>query len=230
MKRLLIITIMFWNLILGTSTKCADNTDKTQHTQDSITQHNTETDSLPVVVMMGNSITELWAETHPGFFTANHLVGRGISGQVSGQMLARFQHDVINLKPSIVVINCGTNDIAENDGPYNEELTMYNIKSMTELALYHDIEVVLSSVLPCDGFCWNTTVKDAPEKIDRLNKRIMDYASTQSHVHYLDYFQSMTDDGRSMIKSYTKDGVHPNAKGYDAMEVKLKEMLETLNQ
>ena len=217
---------MLWSLLFGS---CSKGTDGANNLVQDTTACDAGKDTLRVV-MMGNSITELWLDTHPDFFKANHLVGRGISGQVSGQMLSRFQHDVINLNPDVVVINCGTNDIAENDGPYNEDLTMDNIKSMTELALYHGIEVVLSSVLPCDEFCWNISVKDAPEKIDHLNKRIMDYVSTKPHVHYIDYFHSMTEDGRSMNKSYTGDGVHPNAKGYDAMELKLKEMLKELSQ
>jgi len=228
MKPTLLLTIMFWNMFLfnGLVHKCGGNG---QSTQDSTVTAADKKDSLRIV-MMGNSITELWAELHPGFFKDNNLVGRGISGQVSGQMLARFRQDVINLKPDVVVINCGTNDIAENDGPYNEDITMSNIESMTELALFHDIEVVLTSVLPCDGFCWNHSVKDAPEKISHLNRRIQEYASDKPHVHYLNYFDTMTDDQRSMIKSYTQDGVHPNAKGYDAMEVKFKEMLEQLEQ
>ncbi len=228
MKPILLSTIMFWNLFLCSSYmhQC---TNKAKNTQDSIPANTVSQDSLRVV-MMGNSITELWAEIHPDFFKANHLVGRGVSGQVSAKMLIRFRHDVINLKPDVVVINCGTNDIAENDGPYNEDITMDNIQSMTELALNHDIEVVLASVLPCDGFLWNHSVKDSPEKIDRLNKRIKEYTSDKPRVHYLDYFSSMTTDGRSMNKSYTDDGVHPNANGYDVMEVKLMEMLKTLSR
>jgi lysophospholipase L1-like esterase len=144
-------------------------------------------------------------------------------------MLARFRQDVINIKPRIVVINCGTNDIAENNGPYDEDITMDNIESMTELALSHGIQVVLSSVLPTDNFIWNPTVKDVVGKIQRLNSRIMSYCATK-HIPYLDYYPSMTCDGRSMTKRLTDDGVHPNSAGYDVMEVKLLEMLSIINQ
>lgn len=180
------------------------------------------------VVLMGNSITEFWMETHPQFFADNHLVGRGIGGQESYEMLARFRQDVLALSPRAVVINCGTNDIAENFCPYDEDITMDNIISMTELALAHHIEVVLTSVLPCDGFSWNPSIKDAPSKIKRLNQRIMDYAAKMPNVHYLDYYPSMTLDGESMNSDFTDDGVHPNSKGYDVMEGKLMEMLEKL--
>ena len=228
MKRILLVIMFIWNLLLGQDAVAADWANKQCYAQANRELMAGDPDPQRVV-MMGNSITEFWYETHPGFFHNNHLVGRGISGQVSSQMLARFRQDVINLEPRIVVINCGTNDIAENNGPYDEDITMDNIKSMTELALAHGIEVVLTSVLPCDQFCWNTSVVDAPEKINRLNERIMEYAGSAEHVHYLDYFTSMTQDGRAMIRSYTDDGVHPNAAGYDIMEANLLEMLESIN-
>ena len=228
MKRILITIIMFWNLLFGQAAEPADWADKAHYAQANKAILASPEDPLRVV-MMGNSITEFWEETHPYFFTANHLVGRGISGQVSSQMLARFRQDVINLKPRIVVINCGTNDIAENNGPYDEDITMDNIQSMTELALMHGIEVVLTSVLPCDQFCWNPTVKDVPEKIASLNMRIMSYIAQKDHVYYLDYFPSMTLDGQSMNSSFTDDGVHPNSMGYDVMEAKLLDRLQHLN-
>ena len=77
------------------------------------------------VVFMGNSITEGWVRTHPDFFKTNGYIGRGISGQTSYQFLLRFREDVINLSPALVVINAGTNDVAENVGPYNEEETLF---------------------------------------------------------------------------------------------------------
>lgn len=228
MKRILILVTMFWNLLFGNAAQPVDWANKDRYAQENQMLRAAPEDTLRVV-LMGNSITEFWFELHPGFFTSNHLVGRGISGQVSSQMLARFRQDVLSLSPRIVVINAGTNDIAENNGHYDEDITMDNIQSMAELALAHDIEVVLSSVLPCDEFCWNPSVKDAPEKISQLNKRIMALAETSPHVHYLDYFTSMTADGRSMMRNLTDDGVHPNANGYDIMEQRLTEMLNTLS-
>lgn len=227
MKRILILSIMFWNLLFGHAAQPADWANKERYAQENAMLRAAGEDSLRVV-LMGNSITEFWVELHPRFFPSHHLVGRGIGGQVSSQMLARFRQDVLALNPRIVVINGGTNDIAENNGPYDEDITMDNLQSMAELALVHGIEVVLSSVLPCDEFCWNTSVKDAPEKILHLNQRIMEYATSRPHVHYLDYYPSMTLDGRSMNSSFTDDGVHPNSLGYDMMEVKLLEMLDTL--
>jgi lysophospholipase L1-like esterase len=64
---------------------------------------------------MGDSITEFWCEVHPEFFLDKFYKSR--SGQTSPQMLLRFRADVIDLKPTIVVLLAGGNDIAGNTGP-----------------------------------------------------------------------------------------------------------------
>lgn len=167
---------------------------------------------------MGNSITEGWVKADATFFTNNGYIGRGISGQTSYQFLLRFREDVIKLKPSIVVINAGTNDIAENTGIYNEEYTMDNIISMVELAQLHQIKVILTSVLPAATFGWNTTIKDAPQKIEKLNKRIAIYAQMHN-IPYVDYYSSMVyGENKALNPKYTKDGVHPTIEGYKVME------------
>ena len=155
---------MFWNLLWGHSAQAQSWANHERYAQANRELMAAEPDSSRVV-LMGNSITEFWEEMHPKFFIENHLVCRGISGQVSSQMLARFRQDVINLNPSVVVINCGTNDIAENNGPYDEDITMDNIMSMTELALSHGIKVMLSSVLPCDSFVWNPSVRTSRTRL-----------------------------------------------------------------
>lgn len=215
MKRILVVIMMFWNLLNGNATAPVDWANRARYAQANKELIN---QGKPVgIVMMGNSITEYWEELHPQFFKGNGLVGRGISGQVSSQMLARFREDVINLKPRVVVINCGTNDIAENNGPYDEDITMDNIMSMTELAIANDITVVLSSVLPCDSFCWNPSVKDVTLKIHALNERISAYAASRG-LTYINYHDGMATGNGALNPSYTEDGVHPNSTGYYVME------------
>ena len=217
---------MFWNLLWGNSMQAQSWANHERYAQANRELMAAEPDSSRVV-LMGNSITEFWEAMHPGFFVANHLVCRGISGQVSSQMLARFRQDVINLNPSVVVINCGTNDIAENNGPYDEDITMDNIMSMTELALSHGIKVILSSVLPCDNFGWNPSVKNVKDKILRLNGRIHKYALSRNLI-YIDYYTRMRTPDGGMFKDYSDDGVHPNSEGYNAMEAMLNIALEML--
>lgn len=182
------------------------------------------------VVLMGNSITDGWPRTRPDFFKDNNLIGRGIGGQTSYQFLLRFREDVINLQPKVVVINYGTNDIAENTGEYNEDLTYGNVLSMVELARYHKCKVILTSCLPAGGFSWRPSVTDSMIKIRSLNARVKAYADAHK-IPYVDYFSALlNEDGTAMKAELATDnpGVHPNAEGYAIMEKLLLPVIKKL--
>jgi len=168
------------------------------------------------VVFMGNSITEGWKKTHPDFFIKNSYLDRGISGQTTPQMLIRFRQDVINLKPKVVVILAGTNDIAGNTGPSTLEMIMNNIASMAELAHVNGIQPVICSVLPVYDYPWRHGM-EPNVKIPKLNEMIKAYAMKKGFL-YVDYFKAMADDKNAMISEYTTDGVHCTLKGYEKME------------
>jgi lysophospholipase L1-like esterase len=168
------------------------------------------------VVFMGNSITEGWINQRPEFFNGRPYINRGIGGQTTPQMLIRFRADVVALKPEVVVLLCGINDIAGNTGPSTLEMIEDNIASMTEIALANNIKVVLSSVLPAYDFPWRPNMEPAP-KVMALNKWIKAYAA-QKKVVYLDYFSAMVDERNGMKSIYHTDEVHPNKAGYAVME------------
>ena len=170
----------------------------------------------PRVVFMGNSITDFWASTHPDFFTKNHFLGRGISGQTTCEMLCRFHQDVINLHPQMVVINAGINDIAHTNGVIELENVYQNIISMAELAKANHIRPILTSVLPANHFVWRPQI-DPTEQVISLNKMIKSYAS-KNHITYIDYYSAMVDNKKGLPEKYSKDGVHPTPAGYDIME------------
>lgn len=167
------------------------------------------------VVFMGNSITQGWKETCPEFFTGRPYFDRGISGQTTPQMLLRFRQDVINLKPMVVVILAGTNDIAGNTGPSSLEMIEDNIVSMVEIAQANNISIVLSSVLPASDFWWNPGTKPAG-KIAALNAWIREYAYKNKLI-FLDYYTPMVDEHLGLKSIYSEDGVHPNKAGYQLM-------------
>jgi lysophospholipase L1-like esterase len=168
------------------------------------------------VVFLGNSITEGWINMLPEFFAGRPYINRGIGGQTTPQMLVRFRQDVINLKPAVVVILAGTNDIAGNTGPTTIEIIFENLITMAELASLHQIQVVISSILPVYDYPWNPGLQPA-NKIVALNKKLKEWC-WQHQAVYLDYFSSMADERNGLKASLTNDGVHPTVAGYKIME------------
>ena len=168
------------------------------------------------IVFMGNSITEDWKSLSPNFFLDNNYVNRGIGGETSTQMLLRFRSDVINLKPSAVVILAGINDIAENQGPISIPDIARNIFFMSQLASENNIKVILCSVLPAYDFPWRPGL-NPKDKVISLNELIQKHAQEKS-FEYVDYFSSMVDERKGLIKEYGNDEVHPNLEGYRVME------------
>lgn len=169
------------------------------------------------VVFMGNSITQNWTRDHGVFFESNpSYVNRGISGQTSAQMLLRFRPDVIELKPRVVIISAGTNDIAENRGPISIDRIAGNIFSMAELAKKNNIKVILASVLPASSYSWSPSIEPM-DKIIQLNVLIKEFAKANKMV-YLDYYTPMVNGQKGLIKELGRDTVHPNVKGYEIME------------
>ena len=179
------------------------------------------------VVFMGDSITEEWSNLYPEYFTEKGYINRGIGGQTTPQMLIRFKPDVVDLKPEIVVILAGTNDIAGNTGPSNAKMITDNIFSMAEIAKAYQMKVVLSSILPVYEYDWAREIKDPPSTIQAVNDALKQYASDQGLI-YLDYFSSMVDERQSLNSDYTSDGVHPNESGYILMSSLAEEVLSEL--
>ena len=209
MKKMLLLPVLFIALSLSAQQNDWAQFYRYEGKNDSLT-------TRPDVVFMGNSITDCWADTVPAFFADNNFVGRGISGQVSSQMLVRFQEDVINLHPKVVVICCGTNDIAQNNGPITLEHILHNIKSMCQLARANKIKPVVCSTLPAKGFKWRPEMRPAND-ILKLNEMIKAYAK-ENKIPYVDYHSALKDEENGLPKKYSKDGVHPNAQGYAVME------------
>ena len=176
------------------------------------------------VVFMGDSITDGWDDPkYGGFFPGKPYIDRGISGQTTPQMLIRFRPDVIALKPKVVVILAGTNDIAGNTGPMTLEAIEDNLASMSELARAHKIRVVLSSLLPISDYEKNKegkpiirSVQRPPAQIKALNEWMKKYAADTGAV-YLDYYSAMVDEKGFLRDELSEDGLHPNQKGYDVM-------------
>ena len=179
------------------------------------------------VVFFGDSITDFWGRPVGEFFPGKGYINRGISGQTTPQMLVRFRADVIALKPRVVVILAGTNDIAGNTGASTLSMIEDNLSSMTELARVHGIRVVIATLLPVADYVGNAqTARRPPSCIVALNTWIRGYAARE-HLPLLDYYAIMVDGRGALKRELSDDGLHPNAQGYAVMAPLAQRAIET---
>jgi hypothetical protein len=146
-------------------------------------------------VFLGDSITEGWLSKAPAFFTSGRVC-RGIAGQTTPQMLLRFRQDVIDLKPRIVHIMAGTND-------------------MTEIAIANGVHLVFASIPPASDYPWRPGL-DTVTPIAALNAWLKNHAR-RIQATYADYFSALSDGNASMRDGLSSDHVHPTAAGYALM-------------
>lgn len=174
------------------------------------------------VVFMGDSITEGWKDKRPGFFTPGR-VDRGISGQTTSQMVLRMISDVVALRPRAMHLMAGTNDIAGNTGPMTAQMTLNNIRAMSDIARRNGIHVILASIPPAANFPWRPGL-ETRKPIADINRSLKNFAA-QNGATWVDY-HSVLDDGTGAMKpGLAGDGVHPTEAGYDAMATVIEPVL-----
>ena len=179
---------------------------------------------LPRVVFIGDSITYGWPGLGPnGNFKNIDVVNRGITSQLTAQMLLRFRQDVIDLHPQVVVILGGSNDL-EFLIPPAVPIVQSNLASMAQLAKANGIRTVLSSIPPVSDYEVDVDRRPAlrtkshpPNQIREINEWMKKFAS-ESGCIYLDYYSSLVDEKGFFKKGYSLDGLHPNDRGYAIME------------
>lgn len=173
--------------------------------------------SKPRVVFFGDSITDFWRLNE--YFPDRSFVNRGISGQITSEMLGRLKADVIDLRPAAVVILAGTNDLARGLPLTGIE---DNLLMMADLCDTYKIKVIFASVLPVSDYhkaenaSYERTPARPPVFIKALNEWIESVCVNRRHI-YLNYYPAMVDPTGQMKEDLADDGLHPNAKGYRVM-------------
>jgi lysophospholipase L1-like esterase len=169
------------------------------------------------IVFLGDSITDGWRLNE--YFPSRDFVNRGISGQITGEMLGRMKADVIDLKPAGMLVLAGTNDIARGVplSAIENNLTM-----IADLADMYKIKPIFASVLPISDYHkdvnprYEMSKTRPPSAIVELNRWIEAFCK-QRHYAYVDYFSKMVDATGYMRPELADDGLHPNSEGYRVM-------------
>ncbi|MCC7498181.1 MAG: hypothetical protein IT160_11435 [Bryobacterales bacterium] len=165
----------------------------------------------PRVVFLGDSITDGWRINE--YFPDSDFPNRGISGQISGQMLGRMKADVIDLKPAAVLILAGTNDLAR-ETPLN--IIQNNLTMIADLAEYHRIKVIFASLLPVSDYHHPQTARRPPAQIRAMNQWLQQFCASRRFT-YLDYYSRLVDSKGMLQEQLSDDGLHPNSAGYRVM-------------
>lgn len=171
----------------------------------------------PRVVFLGDSITDFWRLNE--YFPDRDFVNRGISGQITGEMLGRMKADVIDLKPAAVLILAGTNDIARG-----VPLTTIqnNLLMIADLAALYKIKPIFASVLPVSDYhvgddpSYERTSARPLAVIKNLNTWIQRLCKDRNYT-YLNYWDAVVDQAGQLRSEIAEDGLHPNAAGYRLM-------------
>ena len=168
----------------------------------------------PKVIFIGDSITENWKIADPSLFSST-VLDRGIGGQTTPQILLRFNQDVVALRPQVVHIMAGTNDISGNTGAVTDEAIVQNIRAMIDIAKTNGINVVLASITPSKQFIARPNVDPSP-RIAAVNRALVKLA-VEKKITYVDYFPALVDSRGGLAEALGNDGLHPNRDGYAAM-------------
>jgi lysophospholipase L1-like esterase len=176
------------------------------------------------VIFIGDSITQNWGSGQFGqaFVQNSNWIDKGVSGQTSTQVLARFQSDVIDAHPDIVHILVGTNDVYPGwqlcQG--NTINSCGNIEAMVAEAQAAGIKVILGTIPPWGPGSLPEEADSSPDRYTRIsewNDWLKQYGN-ENRIIVLDYHVVLqAANGEQYIPSLTADGVHPSTAGFALM-------------
>jgi lysophospholipase L1-like esterase len=169
------------------------------------------------IVFLGDSITDGWRLNE--YFPGRDFVNRGISGQITGEMLGRMKADVIDIKPAAMLVLAGTNDIARGIPLATIE---NNLTMIADLADAYRIKPIFASVLPISDYHKDVNPRyemsklRPPSAIIELNRWLEAFCKQRRYA-YVDYFSQMVDPAGYLKADLAADGLHPNSEGYRVM-------------
>ncbi len=173
---------------------------------------------------LGHGYPYLIAANYGGHFPGLQLefLNRGVSGNKVSDLVARWKNDTIALKPDVLSILIGVNDVWHNIGAgkeikYDEVEAAYDKLITDSQAALPGIKIVL-----CEPFILRGTAnKDRWAQWDEANKKIQQIVAKLGDKHKLPvvHFQKVFDDACKLAPAeyWLFDGVHPFYAGHQIM-------------
>lgn len=141
------------------------------------------------------------------------VLNRGVNGERSDQIRARFTRDVLNATPDIVVILAGVNDIYQGR---TAESVERELEAMYSAARAARIPVVAATIIP-----YNTATADQNARMHAVNAWIQEYAAGHGIV-FCDTRTAVTAPGDPDHLVSSPDNLHPSPDGYRLMAIAIE--------
>jgi acyl-CoA thioesterase I len=153
-------------------------------------------------------------KAHAGWIVLN----RGVNGERSDQIRARFDRDVLAAKPNAIVIIAGVNDVYQGQPAAS---VIEQLRIMYEAGRRAGIRVVAGSIVP-----YNTATPDQNARMREINAWIKDVAEREHGVRFVDTRAAVAaiDDADRLADS--PDELHPSSSGYRRMAEAILPVLE----
>jgi lysophospholipase L1-like esterase len=135
------------------------------------------------------------------------FLNKGIVGELTDEMVARFNQDVLGRQPDYVIILGGSNDLGWGHEP---EHVASNLAKMYDMALGTGIRPVSCTVPSVLGFDEGVRPR---LRLNQLIKRL----SAEVNIICVDLFTATADPAGRLREEYSNDGLHLNASGYEAI-------------
>ena len=137
------------------------------------------------------------------------VLNRGVNGERSDQIAARFARDVIDLTPAAVVIIAGVNDVYQ--GRPAQHVTE-QLSAMYARARAAGIRVVAGTIIP-----YNTATADQNARMKAINDWIHSQGRADPGVVVVDTRAAVAAADNPDKLASSPDQLHPDAAGYRRM-------------
>jgi membrane dipeptidase len=137
------------------------------------------------------------------------VLNRGVNGERSDQIAARFDRDVLPHRPAAVVIIAGVNDVYQGR-PVDHVLA--GLRTMYDRAAAAGIPVIAGSIVP-----YNTATAEQNQKMHEINAWIAAQAERDPNITAADTRAAVATPGNRDRLAGSDDGLHPDVAGYRAM-------------
>jgi len=153
-------------------------------------------------------------QAHPDW----DVINQGVNGERSDQILARFDRDVLQQRPTVVVIIAGVNDV------YQGRPASHVIEQLTAMyarAKGAGIPIVAGSIIP-----YNTATADQNARMREINDWIRATAEADPAIAFVDTRAAAATPGDPDRLFESPDGLHPSPAGYRRMADAIRPVIE----